>query len=120
MIVQRGQNRQQAVVFLADRGRIVEGPTLGYPLVEKQLWAVLAQMSALADSPPQPDPLAKWRLALISHYIYYSQARRGLIIRWSEGMDASELSRAIESATDQLALRVPKRRGKKKSNARST
>jgi len=93
---------------------------LSYPLVPGRVDEILSQMSGFANA-GQPSTVGdKWHIALIAHYLYYSKARRGLIVRFREGMDASVLASAVQGCKDQLALRAPKPKRTKKNTVRSS
>ncbi len=120
IFIQRGPNRSQAKVFFADRWQCREIGILGYPLAPGRLDEILSQISGFANA-DQPLPVGdKWHIALIAHYLYYSKARRGLIVRFRDGMDASALASAVQGCKEQLALREPKPKRTKKHTVRSS
>ena len=51
-------------------------------------------------------------MGLIAHYLFCSDRRRGLMLRWREDLTAEQLGEAIEAAKDHLRLRAPKPRGR--------
>ncbi len=118
IFIQRGPSRSQAKVFFADRWRCQDIGVLGYTLEAGRLNEILSQMSGFTKAHSLLPVGDKWHIALITHYLYYSKARRGLIVRFREGMDASALASAVKGYKDQLALLAPKpKRTKKKHGA---
>ncbi len=120
IFIQRGQSRNLSKVFFADPWRCVDIGVLGYPLDPARLDEILSQISFVSQVDPPSNIGDKWHVALITHYLYYSKARRGLVLRWRQGMDAAELAGAVEGCKDQLALRKPKPKRVKKDVARSS
>ena len=42
----------------------------------------------------------RWRMGLVAHYLFSSGRRRGLMLRWSDGLTAKMLTDAVEQAKD--------------------
>ncbi|MHC4294920.1 MAG: hypothetical protein ACYSTL_04985 [Planctomycetota bacterium] len=105
--VQRGTARK-AKVFLVNRGDIVCGGVLDYPLKEDQLQETLEQMAMHVGHPAARDPLEPWRIAMVAHYLFSAPPKRGVMMRWNPAMGTAELSGAIEVHKKHLKLRTPK------------
>jgi excinuclease UvrABC nuclease subunit len=110
LFVQRGRTRQVAKTFLVNGPIVTAGPVLSYPLEEKQLQAVIEQMGAVASADMPADEVARWRMGLVAQQLFSSGDRRGLVLRWGEGLTVVGLAEAIESVADVLKLAAPKRR----------
>ena len=110
IVVQRAGRAGQAKVFLVDRGRIAEPAPLEYPLLEEQLGGVLAEMRRLAAAPLQCGEKERWQIGLAAAYLFSSQQRRGLMLRWTRELEAGQLAARIEEARELLSLRERRRR----------
>ena len=106
ILVQRGMGRRRLRAFLADRGRVVPAGELDYPLQGPQVERLVAKMAKLAAQPgvaaTADEDLAGWNMGLVTHYLFSSPDRRGVIFRWTASSQASQLSAAIEQAAAQL------------------
>jgi len=113
IMVQPGGSRRRAKVFLVDRGSIAAGSDLDYPPDGRQLARTLEEMASHARrSQPGDEALRRWRMGLVSHYLFSSEGRGGLIFRWNEGVIADELAEALERFAEPLKLRAPADRRK--------
>jgi len=112
VIIQPGPGRQKARVFLACQGLVRSGGELDYPPRTAQLNRVLKRMGDLAGRPGQRGRHEVNRLGLVSSYLFCGPGRKGLIVRWTEGLTADRLAEAVEAAKDRLKLRAA--RGRKK------
>lgn len=113
VVVQPGSNFRRARVFLVNRGQIVEGDDLDYPLKSEQVAKALQQMKRHVEKARPFADLDRWRMGLVSHFLYSSDERRGVMLRWRENTTAEELTAAVESAAGTLGLRAPAVRKKK-------
>lgn len=109
IIIQAGPTARQAQSFLADRGRIEEGPAIPWPLEETILQSLLDQMRRWFADRAAFDPFGRWVMGLVSHYLRCSPQRRGVMVRWRDDLSAAELAGAIHSAAGDL--RLGKRKG---------
>lgn len=110
VLVQPGESRDRARVFLIDRGAIAPAAALEYPPRAEQVRAVLDRMVALVGARHVVGRTERWRMGLVSRYIYSSERRRGLIVRWRESLGCDELAAEIETSADLLGLRARKKR----------
>ncbi|MHC4562464.1 MAG: UvrB/UvrC motif-containing protein [Planctomycetota bacterium] len=110
LFVQRGPNRQAAKTFFINGPIVAAGPVLTYPPDEKQLSAAIEQMAAVASAEAPADEAGRWRMGLVAQQVFTSGDRRGLVLRWRDGLTAAGLAEVIESSADVLKLRAPKRR----------
>jgi hypothetical protein len=100
--------KTRAKSFLAASHVCVMGPEMAYPLVEAQLAELLQRMGQL-DRQAVSAPPDRWLMGLVSHYLYSSPARSGLILRWQEGMTGADLGQRIEARAPHLGLgKAPK------------
>ena len=114
LMIQPGLTRRQANVFLVNGGSIIEKTPLAYPLRQHQLAARLAAMSRHAARPAPPEEeAARWRMGLVAGYLLAGEARRGVMLRWHEGLGPKDVAAAVENAKECLGLSEPKRAGKK-------
>ncbi len=120
IFIQRGPGRNLSKVFYADRWRCTEIGVFGYPLEAGRMSEIMSQISFVSQVEPPSTAGDKWHIALVTHYLYYSKARGGLIIRLRDGMCETELASAVEACKDRLALRQPKPKRAKKNTARSS
>jgi excinuclease UvrABC nuclease subunit len=112
ILIQPSGTSRRARVFLANGGLVAAGGELDYPLVPAQLGRTVRRMAARARSAPCAGAAELWRMGLIAHYLFCSDRRRGLMLRWREELTAEQLGEAMEAAKDQLRLRAPKPRRK--------
>jgi len=115
ILVQRGASFRQAKVFLVDRGHVAAADPLDYPLRAGQVRRVLWQMAAHRRAGHAWTDICRWRMGLVARYLFSSDRRKGLILRWRADMSAAELTEAVEAAADLLGLRLPARKAKKPS-----
>jgi len=54
-------------------------------------------------------------IGLVAHYLFGAAERRGLPIRWEEGLTPDALAERIEPAAAALKLKKPARSARKKS-----
>ena len=112
ILVQRAAKVAQAKVFLVDRGKIAEPAPIDYPPKRDQLEGLLAEMRVMAGGAFKCGDEERWQIALVAGYLFSSERRRGLIVRWHENLGADELAAAIEDARELLSLRPPRKRPK--------
>jgi excinuclease ABC subunit C len=107
VLVQPTGRISEARAFLFRAGRVFAGATLHYPLVEEQLDGVVAAMEGFhpAMLPPEPPRVTAMRMGLVARQLFCRRERRGVMLRWQDGVGRSELADAIESAADDLGLR---------------
>ncbi len=113
VVVQQGSNFRRARVFLVDHGNIIAGDDLDYPLKSDQVAKTLGQMARHVEKARPFADLDRWRMGLVSHFLYSSDERRGVMLRWRESTSAEELATAIEGSAKLLGLRAPAVRKKK-------
>jgi len=111
ILVQRGPGRGKAKAFLADRGLLRPGATVTYPPRKRQLASLLAGMTKLAASDRPTGPAQRDRIALLAHYLFLSDRRRGLIVRYTEALTVERLAGAIQSAAEALRLAPARAKG---------
>ena len=107
LLVQPSQSPRRAKVFLVDRGSVDRGDDLDYPPRLDQVRRALEQMArhvAAAKDFTEPD---RWRMGLVSHYLYSSDQRRGVMLRWRESMPAEEVASAMEAAAKHVRWKAP-------------
>ncbi len=115
VIVQSGPRASQACSFLCDRGAIQPGPLLDYPPQAQPLSALLAGSDALAAQHRDLTVVDLQRLGLVTSYLFAAPAKRGLILARRDVAGPAQLAEAIEAAAEDLKLRAPKPRGRKKA-----
>ncbi|MHC4983267.1 MAG: hypothetical protein ACYTF6_08890 [Planctomycetota bacterium] len=113
IVVQRGASRRQAKVFLMDRGHLAEQAPLEYPLRPEKLERILDEMKRLSQAPLHCGELERWQIGLAARYLFSSERRRGLMIRWRQELDVGEIAARIEDARDMLLLSEARRRASK-------
>ena len=113
VLVQPGRNRRQAKTFLVHQGRILPSAKLDYPLRRGQLCSILKRMADTQHARRSNAELARWRMGLVAHYLFCSDARKSLILRWRSGLKADELAEAIELVAGSLKLQKPTRKKRK-------
>lgn len=108
ILIQPGPKRSCALSFLATPHDCQAGPELDYPPAQRQLQDLLERMDRLGREAPGRacDP---WLMGLVSHYLFSSPQRAGLIVRREPGLGSSELSELIEQSADRLRLKAPRR-----------
>lgn len=107
ILVQRGGARGKAKTFLADRGFIRPGASLTYPPQKRQLVALLSGMRKLTRADRPVGPAQRDRIGLLAQYLFSSDQRRGLIVRYTQGLTAERLAQAVCSAAGALRLAPP-------------
>ena len=112
IIVQNAGKVGKAAVFLAGAGRIVPTGPLDFPPSARQMRTVLDQMRTLCAEPCDVGRAERLRMGLVARYLFSSEQRRGLILRWREDMPPEQLSIAIEESASVLRLRAPARKAK--------
>ena len=117
LLVQRGPNARTARTFYVNGPAVVAGKELAYPLVGKEVARALTQMAAFVSRPPKLDEAGPWRMGVVAHYLFASDSRGGVAVRWRPGLSADEVTEAIEEAADDLKLRAPKRAAKDTSGS---
>jgi excinuclease ABC subunit C len=94
-----------AKVFFAHRGAVAGGEPLDYPPAGRQLRAALERMRAHAARREPLDEAGWWRMGLLSRQLFSAPRRRGLMLRWHEGLSERELGEAVRRAADAIGLR---------------
>ncbi len=107
IILQRGRSSRQANVFFADAGRIQQLKPIDYPTKSTQLVSVVKAADRLAAQPHEIDEAAKWRISLLSRYLYMTGPARGVIHRYEPALEADQLAEWIEDAKAELRLKLP-------------
>ena len=115
LYLQPGARTGQAKVFLVDRGRIKPAGALDYPPKARQLTRVLRAMGSFAAQQRPPGRGEREGIGLVAHYLFGAAERRGLPIRWEEGLTPGALADRIEPAAATLRLKKPRRSARKKS-----
>lgn len=110
ILVQCGPSRQEAKVFLVDRGVIAAAGGLDYPLRPEQAAGTLSAMRDFCAPPRELGPVELERIALVSHYLFVSPQRRGVAARYDGALEAGTLTRLVESAAELLKLRPSRRK----------
>ncbi len=113
LLVQPAQTARKAKVFFVKGGSIAKGGDLDYPLKRPQLQKTLERMTLHAEGAGLTDRLSVYRMGLVARYLFSSDRKRGLILRWSAGMVPEDLARAIDQTKEHLKLRTPKPRKRK-------
>jgi len=101
VLVQRSTSRRRLRVFLADRGEVLGGIELDFPLERTQIEAVLAQMRELSARPAWAE-IDVWNVGLISDYLYAAPLRAGLVWPWDAKLTADDLIRSIQGMEKEL------------------
>lgn len=100
LLVQPSGSRKRLKTFFVAGGRIAEGPPLALPAAEENVRAILDAMAvfAFAAAPvEEPDEqLQRWRVALVSHYLFADANRRAVILRWNESLAPAAVMAAVE------------------------
>jgi excinuclease UvrABC nuclease subunit len=107
ILVQPTGRISEARAYFFRGGRVFAGTTLQYPLVEEQLTGALATMERFhpASLPPEPTRVTAMRMGLVARQLFCRPERRGVMLRWREGVTSAELVEAIEEAAEDLGLR---------------
>jgi len=113
LLIQPGGSVRKARAFVACGPEITPPATLDYPPEAEQIEALLRRAAALAGREQRWEPFGRLMAGLVSRYLFSSERRRGLIVRWEASMTAEALRQAIEAAADVLGLRAPAKGGKK-------
>lgn len=113
VLVQAGPKASQACAFVSDRGAVAEAGVLDYPPRGEQLEAVLAAADGLAAEHVEITEADRWRMSLVTAYLFAARQKRGLIVRRDQCPDAVALAAALEQSADDLKLRPSKPRGRK-------
>lgn len=112
IVVQRSGTRRKLNVFLVNGGAIAEAGQIDFPPMADQAGAVLSAMSrhaAAGSAGPGPqqagpaDAADRWRIGLVARYLFSSDARRGLMLRWRAEMTADEFLAGV-AASDERAI----------------
>ena len=109
LLVQPGVSARKMHVFAASGGQIVQLPNLDYPLSDGPLQVALETLSHAPTTPLPRDGAALWRMALVSHYLYCSPERSGLVLRYRPDLTARSLAEMIEDQAVALRLVKPRR-----------
>lgn len=112
VICQRGGTGRKVRVFLVNAGAITSAGELDYPLDAARLDKVLKRMAALAARPLTFKQAELYRMGLVANYLFCSEDRRGLILRWEPSLKAQQLCEQVESVAGRLKLRAGKGRKK--------
>lgn len=107
IIIQRAGSVRRAKAFVACGPTIDRAGTLDYPVKTRRLDALLKRAAVLAGRAGRWGPFGRLMAGLVSRYLFSSERRRGLIVRWEASMTGRQLGEAIEAAADVLALRAP-------------
>lgn len=111
VIVQPGGSVRRAAAFTASGPTIRCGATLDYPLKIAQLDALVKTTAAAAAGTAERwGPFSRRMVGLVARYLFSSDRRRGLIVRWDASLTGERLADAIEASAGVLNLRAPKKR----------
>jgi hypothetical protein len=114
LLFQIGAGRQQAKAFLVDCGAVLPAGVIAFPPRPAEIEKLLEGMASLADKDAPVEEAGRWRMGLVSHYLYAGEERRGLFLRWWRGMAEEEIIRAVEDSAEKLRLKAKlPRRGNK-------
>ena len=105
LIIQQGASSRRVRVFFAAGGSISALGETEYPQLS-QLADILAKATELSEA-PDFSAASKWPVALVSHYLYVSPQRRGLILRYREGLSVEDVASGIEESAEALHLKKP-------------
>ena len=117
--VQSSGSTRRAAVFLVHAGSITPFGPVDYPANPDQLVAVVEAMAGREVATEQLGRIQRLRIGLVSRYLFSGPHRRGLFVRWREGMTAQDIVREMEEATDVLKLRAPRVRKPKDKNPKA-
>ncbi len=113
LAIEPGGTRQEARVFLVDRGT-VDGPhALAYPPPPGPTDALLQRMGALGGEDRPVGPPERMRIGLLSQYLVSSTRRSGVLLHWEAAMTGAAVAGAVEAAADDLGLRPPRAKAKR-------
>jgi len=110
VLVQRGTGRSKAKSFFVDRGAIRAGPTLDYPLRPEQLEGLLSAMREMVSEPRRLGVAERENIALVAHYLFAPEGRRGVSLRYEPAISAGRLAEEIDSHAAELKLTPSGRR----------
>ena len=117
VIIQPGGSVRRAATFAACGATITCAGAIDYPLKRAQLEALVKRTAALADRAGRWGPFGRLMAGLVARYLFSSERRRGLIVRWDASMTGEQLGGAIDAAAALLKLRAPKKRKRKANGA---
>jgi len=106
LIFQRGPIAKKLKAFLADRGLIIEGPTIAQQTQKDDLELTVALTGDVLSAPNLAGRYDKWRTALLARYLYSAPQRSGLTLRWQAGLTADRLAEEIERWLAAVSKRV--------------
>jgi len=117
LFVERSGVSSKAKIFLVCGGQIAPREPIEYPLRDEQIAGAITALTALSEDMMVFNRAAIYRMGLVIKYLFSAPKTSGLIVRWERNMSSDDVSKRIESATDLLALKIPKRK-KRASGAR--
>jgi len=77
-----------------------------YPLNRDWAASLIDVMAMQSNSEFQCKAADDWRIGLVSHYLFSSAQRRGVMLRWHEGMTPEELIASAEPAESSLKVKT--------------
>jgi len=97
VLVQPSGSRRRLSTFFVNGGCIAGGPSLPLPPADGQLRQVLDAAAAhMAGARRNGDEAAdRWGIGLVAHYLFAGPKRRGVVLRWREGLTAGEVGSAV-------------------------
>lgn len=108
LMIQRGPARRRLCTFFVQGGAISQGPTIKYPPSAKSLDEILSAGRKYVPQSIADPTLLRFRIGLVGHYLFTPPRRGGIIIRWNDQLDATEVLRRIEeSASDMKLIAIP-------------
>lgn len=107
ILVQPTGRISEARAFFFRGGRVFAGATLHYPLVERELSGAVETMERFypAMLPPEAPRVTAMRMGLVARQLFCRPQRRGVMLRWPDGVTPLKLAEAIEDAAEDLHLR---------------
>ncbi len=120
ILIQSGPSFHQARAFFVNKGFIALGKDLDYPLKPKQIGRTIRDMAGHVDKLYEKSEVDRFVIGLVSSYLFSSQQRKGIMIRWQDSLSEQYLAKRIEKAVKILHLREPKKRTSKKSKPKKS
>ena len=104
VLIQPSGSRKFARSYVVDVGHIARGPDIPAEGNTRKL-KVLCRFAARVVGQDRPFvPADRWRMGLVASYLWTSQQRQGVILRWTPDLSEEVLAEAIDAARDELHL----------------
>lgn len=98
ILIEPAASKKHLEVFLCVGGTVVKSEPLDKAPTEAQFAATLAAMTDLANRPHEKlDETGRYRIGLVTHYLFCSPAKRGVIIHWRQDMTVADLAAEMKS-----------------------